>query len=109
MVDQYEVIMINLNPVIGREKGHYRPIVIVSNELHNRIVKKVWAIPVTSRENRYPTDVDIETMNGEVYGVIDCSEIRSLDIIARDYIVKDKLKLSCIVEMNDIIKNIMAI
>lgn len=107
MVRQYDVIMIDLDPVLGKEKGKYRPCVIVSNHQFNRITKTVWAIPITSREKRYPTDVEIETAEGIIYGVVDCSEIRSLDIDYRPFKHKDRLRHSCIVEVNQRIKSIL--
>lgn len=109
MVKQYEVIMIDLDPVKGREKGKYRPCVVVSHSSYHNAVKKAWAVPVTSRENRYPTDVDIDTHEGKVHGIVDCAEIRSLDITARDYRIKDKLEPACVIEIKERIKYILNI
>lgn len=109
MVKQYEVIMIDLDPIKGREKGKYRPCVVVSESKYNNAVKKVWVLPVTSRQKKYPTDVDIKTSKNNIYGVVDCSEIRTLDIIARDYLIKDKVEPSCIVQINERIQKILSI
>ncbi|SOC41156.1 type II toxin-antitoxin system PemK/MazF family toxin [Salinicoccus kekensis] len=107
MVNQYDVIMIDLDPVKGREKGRYRPCVVVSNSTYNQRVRKVWAIPVTSRDLKYPTDVPIETIEGNIHGVIDCSEIRTLDLIERPFKVKDRINMASIVRVNDVITTIM--
>lgn len=107
MVRQYDVVMIDLDQVLEKEKGKYQPCIIVSNHQFNRIMKTVWAVPITSRKKRYPADVENETAEGLIYGVVDCSEIRSLDIEYRPFKNKDRLKHSCIAEVNQRIKSIL--
>lgn len=109
MVNQYDVIKVNLNPVKGNEKGKYRPCVVVSNTNFNEKVKIVWVLPVTSREKRYPTDVIIETVDTNVQGVVDCSQMRALDLGSRSYKFEDKLQQSCKAKVVERIKGILKV
>lgn len=52
----------------------------------------VWILPITSREVRFPTDIEVKTKNGLVTGVIDTIQIRSLDLNARYHNYKDELQ-----------------
>lgn len=109
MVNQYDVIKVNLNPVKGNEKEKYRPCVVVSDTDFNNKVNIVWVLPVTSREKRYPTDVIIETMDNNIHGVVDCSQMRALDLGSRSYKLEDKLQQSCKTKVIERIKAILSI
>lgn len=109
MVNQYDVIKVNLNPVKENEKEKYRPCVVVSDTNFNNKVNIVWVLPVMSREKRYPTDVIIETMDNNIHGVVDCSQMRALDLGSRTYKLEDKLQQSCKTKVIERIKAILSI
>jgi len=92
MVKQFDIVIVNLDPTKGSEKGKNRPCVIVSNNLVNANSSFVWALPITSREPRYTTDIPLKTKQQNVKGVIDSVQIRSLDIKSRGYKVVDQLQ-----------------
>ncbi|GAB4074604.1 type II toxin-antitoxin system PemK/MazF family toxin [Barrientosiimonas marina] len=92
MVNQFDIVIVNLDPTKGREKGKNRPCVIISNNLVNANSSFVWALPITSRESKYVTDIPLKTKYHHVQGIIDSVQIRALDINARGYKVVDQLQ-----------------
>ncbi|HLR66976.1 MAG TPA: type II toxin-antitoxin system PemK/MazF family toxin [Virgibacillus sp.] len=90
MVNQFDIV--NLDPIKGAEKGENRHCVIVSNNLVNANSSFVWALPITSREPKYATDIPLKTKQQNVKGVIDSVQIKSLDIKSRGYKVVDQLQ-----------------
>lgn len=74
----------NLDPVVGSEQGHTRPVLIISDDSVNEAINTVNVIPLTTRKpNRqvYPNEVLI---NKGSYGLQDdsillCHQIRTLD------------------------------
>ncbi|HCY7075304.1 TPA: type II toxin-antitoxin system PemK/MazF family toxin [Staphylococcus aureus] len=108
MVNQYDVIKLDFNPVIGNEKGNYRPCLVISDSEFNHVSGFIWVIPITSRDDeRYPTDVLVETENQRIHGVIDCAHIKSVDIHARPYRHFDILTSEKVIEVNDRLKGIL--
>lgn len=94
MVKQFDIIIVDLDPTKGREKGKNRPCVIISNNLVNANSAFVWALPITSRESKYITDIPLKTKQKNVTGIIDSVQIRALDIESRGYKVVDHLQNS---------------
>ena len=107
MVNQYDVIFIDLNPVRGKEKGKIRPCVVISDTDFNDKTGFVWVLPITNRSLKYPTDVPLKTINSSVTGIVDGSQIRTLDLHARDFTVKDKITSTTIYAINDILKGLL--
>ncbi|MGF7194180.1 mRNA interferase MazF [Staphylococcus pasteuri] len=52
----------------------------------------VWVLPITNREVRFPTDIEVKTKKGLVTGVIDTIQIRSLDLNVRYHNYRDELQ-----------------
>lgn len=94
MVKQFDIVIVDLNPTRGREKGKNRPCVIISNDLVNANSSFVWALPITSRGSKYITDIPLKTKHQNVTGIIDSVQIRALDIESRGYKVVDHLQNS---------------
>lgn len=92
MVNQFDIIIVNLDPTKGREKGKNRPCLIVSNNLVNANSSFVWALPITSRDPKYVTDIPLKTKHNKVKGIVDSVQIRALDIDSRGYKVVDQLQ-----------------
>jgi|SRR5699024_9438596 len=92
MVKQFDIIIVNLDSTKGREKGKNRPCIIVSNNLVNANSSFIWAFPITSREQKYITDIPLKTKHHKVHGIIDSVQIRALDIDSRGYKIVDQLQ-----------------
>ncbi|WP_143810463.1 type II toxin-antitoxin system PemK/MazF family toxin, partial [Oenococcus oeni] len=46
MVNLYDVIKLDFNPVIGTEKGNYRPCLVISDTEFNKVSGFAWVIPI---------------------------------------------------------------
>ena len=91
-IKQFDILYIDLDPTRGREKQKIRPCLVVNNQMTINGTDFVWILPITSREVRFPTDIEVKTKNGLVTGVIDTIQIRSLDLNARYHNYKDELQ-----------------
>ncbi|AMY05814.1 type II toxin-antitoxin system PemK/MazF family toxin [Staphylococcus condimenti] len=109
MVEQYKIIDVNLDPILGREKGKYRPCVVLSRTSFNNKTSLVWVSPITSRPVKYPTDVALKTMEHHIKGTIDVGQIRTLDLSTRHYREVDSVSHEVMHKIDDIITNILKI
>jgi len=107
MVKQYEIINVDLDPTKGNEKGKKRPCLIVSNTEFVNITKFAWVLPITGRGLKYPTDIELKTKENKIYGIIDCAQIRYLDLQARPYEYVDALDNSVILSIKDVVCSIL--
>ena len=107
MVEQYDIVIIDLEPTKGNEKGKRRPCLIVSKTEFTNLTKFAWVLPITGREQKYPTDIALHTQNSVIIGVIDAAQIRALDINSRSYQVIDKLDRAVINKVKDVVSGIL--
>ena len=100
-LNQYQIILVNLDPTIGSEIRKTRPCVIISPDEMNRHLRTVIVAPVTSRSKNYPTRLKVRTGNKDGWVVID--QIRTID---KHQVVKvsGKLAVNEIKYLKDIIK-----
>ena len=76
-LNQYEIVLVNLDPTIGSEIKKTRPCVIISPNEMNRVLQTIIIAPMTSKSKRYPTRVEIKSNNTKGWIVID--QIRTVD------------------------------
>ena len=100
-LNQYSVILVNLDPTIGSEIKKTRPCVIISPDEMNKFLRTVVVAPMTSNLKAYPTRVPVTTNGKEGMLVID--QIRTID---KQRILKvfDSLSTSEILKCKDVIK-----
>ncbi len=56
-----ELYWADLSPVIGSEAANLRPVLIVSNDANNKVMKTITVVPLTSSVHRiYPFEVYLE-------------------------------------------------
>lgn len=73
-----EIYWVNLDPTIGSEVKKTRPAVIVSNNIQNKISKRVIVIPITSQiKIIYPFEAKIIVAAKEAKALSD--QIRTID------------------------------
>jgi mRNA interferase MazF len=76
-LNQYEIVLVNLDPTIGSEIKKTRPCVIISpNEMNNNL-RTVTIAPMTTKGRKYPTRIKIKHKNKTGCVVID--QIRTID------------------------------
>ena len=88
-INQYQIILINLDPTVGSEIKKTRPCVVISPNEMNRNLQTVVIAPMTTNSKNYPTRVEIKHENKIGWIVID--QIRTID---KQRIIKDLGKLS---------------
>ncbi|WP_462420214.1 type II toxin-antitoxin system PemK/MazF family toxin [Salinicoccus sp. Marseille-QA3877] len=92
MVKQFDIALVDFDPAKGKEKGKYRPCVIISNDLLNSSNTISWVMPITSRSKRFPSDIPLKTKNNKVTGIIDTVQIRAIDLSVGDTKIVDTLQ-----------------
>ena len=88
-MNQYEVVLVNLDPTVGSEIKKTRPCVIVSPDEMNRNLQTMVIAPMTTTSRQYPTRIEIN--HNDKTGWIAIDQIRTID---RSRIIKTTGKLS---------------
>lgn len=104
VIDQYNVYLVNLDPVIGHEIKKTRPCLIVSPDEMNHNIDTVIIAPMTTKSHAYPTRVKVKFDSKEGWIILD--QIRTVDKIR---LVKKMGKISKkeILEVKRIIKEML--
>lgn len=74
---QYQIVLVNLDPTIGREIKKTRPCVVISPNEMNQYLGTIVVAPMTTSEKPYPTRIPV-LHNGKK-GMISLDQIRSVD------------------------------
>ncbi len=88
-LNQYQIVLVNLDPTIGSEIKKTRPCVIISPDEMNKYLRTIVIVPMTTTSKKYPTRVKIKHDNTTGWVVID--QVRTID---RQRIIKVLGKLS---------------
>jgi mRNA interferase MazF len=76
-INQYSVILVNLDPTIGSEIKKTRPCVVISPDEMNKYLRTLVIAPMTTSSKNYPTRVKIVHDNKTGWIVLD--QIRTID------------------------------
>ena len=76
-LNQYEIVLVNLDPTIGSEIKKTRPCLIISPNEMNKFLQTIIIAPITSISKPYPTRVEIKGKETKGWVVID--QIRTVD------------------------------
>jgi mRNA interferase MazF len=76
-VNQYEIVLVNLDPTVGSEIKKTRPCVIISPNEMNKYLNTLIIAPMTSQSKNYPTRVSVKHHNRKGWIVLD--QIRTID------------------------------
>ena len=76
-LNQYAIVLVNLDPTIGSEIKKTRPCVIISPNEMNKYLNTIVLAPMTTSLKKYPTRVSVNH-NGKK-GVIAFDQIRTVD------------------------------
>jgi len=102
------IVLVNLDPVIGSEQGKTRPALVIQNDIGNEYSPTVIIAPITTKlfSKLFPTNVEIDDKNSSLKykSTILLNQIRTIDKsrILKNYgsISNRKMK-----EVDDAIKN----
>lgn len=78
-VNQYDIVLVNLDPTIGSEMKKTRPCVVLSPNEMNKYLQTIVIAPMTSSSKPYPTRVGIKHKMSKGWIAID--QIRTIDRI----------------------------
>ena len=77
MVARFDIYLLNLDAVVGKDAKNTRPCVVVSPDEMNRNLNSVIIAPVSSTSARYPTRIPVSILNSERMIVLD--QLRTVD------------------------------
>lgn len=70
-INQYEIVLVNLDPTIGSEIRKTRPCVVISPNEMNKHLRTVVITPMTTSSKAYPTRIEIKHDNKIGFAVLD--------------------------------------
>jgi mRNA interferase MazF len=76
-LNQYSIILVNLDPTLGSEIKKTRPCVILSPNEMNKYLRTIVIAPMTTNLKKYPTRVPVRVDNKK--GMIAIDQIRTVD------------------------------
>jgi len=76
-VNQYQIVLVNLDPTIGSEIKKTRPCVIISPDEMNKYLQTVIIAPMTSQSKHYPTRIEVK--HDDKKGWIALDQLRTID------------------------------
>lgn len=78
-----DVVLVNLDHVVGSEQGKIRPAVVLQNDIGNEFSPTTIVAPITSKvfSKEYPTNVEVLTDESglEVNSTILLNQLRTID------------------------------
>lgn len=99
-INQYEIVLVNLDPTVGSEIKKTRPCVVISPNEMNKHLNTVVIAPMTSQSKKYPTRIPVSHDKKKGWVVLDQVRtidkqriIRTLDILSEKEIEAVKLTL----------------
>ena len=78
-INQYTIVLVNLDPTVGSEIKKTRPCVVISPDEMNRHLKTIVLAPMTTSLKKYPTRVPVQ--HDGKNGMIAIDQIRTVDRI----------------------------
>ena len=76
-LEQYSIVLVNLDPTIGSEIKKTRPCVIISPNEMNKYLNTIIIAPMTTNKKEYPTRVPVKSDGKD--GMIAIDQIRTID------------------------------
>ncbi|MBT3384311.1 MAG: type II toxin-antitoxin system PemK/MazF family toxin [Prolixibacteraceae bacterium] len=100
-LNQYQIVLVNLDPTIGSEIKKTRLCVIISPDEMNKFLRTIIVAPMTTTSRKYPTRIEVK--HNRKIGWIVVDQIRTID---KQRIIKILGRLSQpeIKEMKSVIK-----
>ena len=76
-INQYDIILVDLNPTFGSEMNKTRPCIVISPNEMNRHLRTIVIAPMTTSSRKYPSRVKIK--HNDKIGWIALDQIRTID------------------------------
>ena len=59
-LNQYDIVLVNLDPTVGSEIKKTRPCVIISPNEMNKYLRTIVVAPMTTNTKKYPTRFSVK-------------------------------------------------
>ncbi|MGH2632970.1 MAG: type II toxin-antitoxin system PemK/MazF family toxin [Tepidiformaceae bacterium] len=76
---RFDLLLLNLDPTVGREIRKTRPYVVVSPDELNRFVRTLIVAPLTTTSKPYPTRIGCTFAGTAGFVVLD--QLRTIDLV----------------------------
>jgi len=76
-IEQYQIVLVNLDPTIGGEIRKTRPCVVISPNEMNKHLSTIVIAPMTTSSKNYPTRIRIK--HDSKVGFVILDQIRTID------------------------------
>ncbi len=76
-LEQYQIVLVNLDPTIGSEIKKTRPCVIISPNEMNNYLRTIIVAPMTTTSRKYPTRIEVKHERKIGWIVVD--QVRTID------------------------------
>lgn len=76
-IEQYQIVLVNLDPKIGSEIKKTRPCAVISPNEMNEHLRTVIIAPMTTSLRKYPTRIEVK--HDSKIGQIALDQIRTID------------------------------
>ena len=76
-LEQYQIVLVNLDPTIGSEIKKTRPCVVISPNEMNKYLRTIIVAPMTTSSKKYPSRIEIK--HDRKIGWIVIDQIRTID------------------------------
>jgi mRNA interferase MazF len=100
---QGDIILVSLDPTKGSEQAGTRPALVVSQNLHNKKQRMIFACPITGSDRNYPTHIPIDGRCNNTTGFVMCEQLKSLDYHARGLRLLDRASDELLEEVLEIL------
>ena len=98
MFKKGDIVKANLNPTKGHEQSNYRPLLVMNSVPLPGGANIV--LPITSNTKSYPLEVKLDDRT-ETKGVVQCFQIRTLDLKARGGVLIERAPEDIVELCND--------
>ncbi|PKR80618.1 growth inhibitor PemK [Brumimicrobium salinarum] len=76
-LEQYDIVLVNLDPTLGSEIKKTRPCVVISPNEINDNLRTITIAPMTTKSKKYPTRVKVK--HNKQIGWVIVDQIRTID------------------------------
>jgi mRNA interferase MazF len=76
-LQQYDIILVNLDPTVGSEIKKTRPCLVISPDVINQSLNTLIIAPITATSKPYPTRIHTKSLS--IPGWIVLDQIRTID------------------------------
>ena len=102
---QGDIILLDFDPIKGREQSGYHPAVVISQTAYNRVRNMVIICPITNTTKPLRLRVMLDKRT-QTQGDVVCEQVRTIDLLARKCKVVEQLPKDLLKQVLDAVSAI---